>query len=634
MSMFKPIKPPGLTKSSKAFSDGFGMNTFGDMSLDIAPTLKSIPFLGDVPKRALKAAGREARWFSLPAGWELFKTGDISSSIYFVLSGSLGAFSTTPDGRSEFIGHIRAGEPVGEMALFEGAIDEDGDGIADNAPHTSSVYALRDTEILEISRAGFDRIVKAEPEILNSMIRLMLTRLREGRKPNRRNAPKVFALVATSPTIDLGLRARALKASLDRLGLTSHIVGESEGDEKPARFFDDLEANNDVVILISSVGASSWYRLSIRQADRIWVVGRADARPSIPLMPPDNSPARSLKLIDVLLLHHGTEREVSRPGEWLDAAGAARIFHWRGMDDAACDRLARVMAGRSVGLVLSGGGARAYAHIGVVRAFREANIPIDFIGGASMGAVVAGCVAMGWDDEEIDQRIRKAFVETNPLGDYNLPVVGMVRGKRVNNRLHEHFGDAEISDLEVPFFAVSTNLTDGTYRIHRRGLLRKALRATISLPGILPPVVDDGEVLVDGAVLNNFPTDVMRELHRGIVVGSDVARAPEGLKADDFVNPPGFLSWVWRNGFSAAPPIAGLLMRSATISVNPIAGRELVDMLVLPELRDIELRDWEAYDEAVEAGYKAARAAIQSGKLHDFCYGPSNNIPSVQMEPV
>ncbi len=610
------------------------MNTFGDMSLDIAPTLKSIPFLEDVPKRALKAAGREARWFALPAGWELFKAGEESSSIYFVLSGSLGAFRTAPDGRSEFIGHIRAGEPVGEMALFEGGIDEDGDGIADNAPHTSSVYALRDAEILEISRKGFDRLVKAEPEILNAMIRLMLTRLREGRKPNRRNAPKVFALVATSPTIDLKLRARTLKASLDRLGVKSKIVDENEGTDKPMGYFDELEANNDVVMLVSSVGDTAWYRLSVRQADRIWVVGRADARPSNPLMPEDNSPAHSLKLIDVVLLHHGSERRASRPIEWLDAAGAARVFHWQGMDHASCDRLARVMAGRSVGLVLSGGGARAYAHIGVVKALREANIPIDFVGGASMGAVVAACVAMGWDDTEIDRRIRKAFVETNPLGDYNLPVVGLVRGRRVNTRLHEHFGDAEIGDLDIPFFALSTNLTDGTYRVHRRGELRKALRATISLPGILPPVVHDGEVLVDGAVLNNFPTDVMSELHRGVVIGSDVSRAPEGLKAEDFENPPGFFRWVWNNGFSAAPPIAGLLMRSATISVNPLANREFVDMLVVPELKDIELRDWEAYDDAVAAGYESAKTAIASGSLLEFCYGPTNEVPSVKMEPV
>ncbi|WP_300376599.1 patatin-like phospholipase family protein [Henriciella sp.] len=604
------------------------------MSLNITPTLKTIPFLEDVPKRALRAAGREANWFSLPAGWELFKAGDISTSIYFVLSGSLGAFQKMGDGRSDFIGHIRAGEPVGEMALFEGTIDADGDGAPDNAPHTSSVYALRDAEILEISRAGFDRLIKAEPEILTAMVRLMLTRLREGRKPNKRNAPKVFAMVATSPTIDLRLRANSLKASLDKLGVKSRIIDEVEGTDQTGGFFDKLEADNDVVILISSIGDTSWYRLSVRQADRIWVVGRADARPSIPLMPEDDSPARSLKLIDVVLLHHSGERQAAKPVEWKDAAGAARLFHWEGMEGASCDRLARVMAGRSVGLVLSGGGARAYAHIGVVRALREAGIPIDFAGGSSMGAVVAACVAMGWNDDEIDARIRKAFVSSNPLSDYVLPVVGLVRGKRVNTRLREHFGDAEIGDLDIPFFAVSTNLTDGTYRVHRRGLMREALRATISLPGILPPVVYEGEVLVDGAVLNNFPTNVMRELHRGVVVGSDVSRAPEGLKAEDFTNPPGFFGWVFKHGFSSAPPIAGLLMRSATISVNPSAGRELVDVLVVPELRDIELRDWEAYEDAVKAGYDAAQKALASGELHKFCYGPKTEVPTVTVDPM
>lgn len=595
------------------------------MSLELTPTLKTIPFLGDVPKRALKAAGREAKWFALPAGWELFKAGDMAESIYFVLSGSLGAFKPMPDGRSDFIGHIRAGEPVGEMALFEGASDINGDGIPDNAPHTSSVYALRDAEILEISRKGFDRIIKADPGILTQMIQLMLTRLREGRKPNRRNAPKVFAFVATSPTIDVELRAEALAASLSRLGLTCRIIDEAEGREKPTGFFDELEASNDIVILVASVGDTSWFRLSTRQADRVWVIGRADARPSDPLMPAHDSPARSLKLVDVVLLHHSGEKRVSKPDDWLIAAGAARLFHWDGVAGPSCDRLARVMAGRSVGLILSGGGARAYAHIGVVRALREANIPIDFTGGASMGAVVAGCVAMDWDDEEIDRRIRKAFVETNPLGDYNLPVVGLVRGKRVNRRLMEHFANSEIGDLKIPFFAVSTNLTDGTYRVHRSGLLRQALRATISLPGILPPVVHEGEVLVDGAVLNNFPTDVMRELHRGLVIGSDVSRVPEGLKAEDFVDPPGFFKWVWRHGFSAPPPIAGLLMRSATLSINPTAGRELVDMLILPEIRDIELRDWKAYEDAVQAGYDAASKAIASGSLLEFCYGPNSS---------
>ncbi|MEL7482597.1 MAG: patatin-like phospholipase family protein, partial [Pseudomonadota bacterium] len=318
------------------------------------------------------------------------------------------------------------------------------------------------------------------------------------------------------------------------------------------------------------------------------------------------------KLVDVVLLHHGGERLAATPAQWLNAAGAARLFHWTGTKGQDCARLARIMSGRSLGIVLSGGGARAFAHIGVIRAIREHGLPIDFAGGTSMGAVVAACVAMGWDDDEIDRRIRKAFVESNPLGDYTLPVVGLVRGKRVQRRLCEHFGDTTIGGLEIPYFAISTNLTDGAFRVHRRGLVREALRASIALPGILPPVVSDGEVLVDGGVLNNFPADVMKEFHRGYTIGCDVSRQRAGFPGDEFETPPNFLQWVWKNGFSRTPPIASLLMRAATVSVDPSTGRDLTDMCIVPELRDIELRDWTDYDGAVEAGYQAAKEALTS----------------------
>lgn len=588
---------------------------FGTMKMNMTPTLKSIAFLKDVPQRAMRAAGKEARWFSLPAGKPLFVAGELADTIYFVLSGSLGAFSVNPTGGLDFVGHIRAGEPVGEMALFLGGIDLDGDGTVDDHPHTGSVYALRDSEVMAISRAGWERMVKAEPELMEAMMRVVLTRLGKAGQRNQRTAPKVFTLVSTSPTIDLSLRGRALKRACEAMGLTAVVVGEDEGDEKPAAFFDDLEQRHDVVILTSRIADSSWYRLSIRQADRIWVVGRADAKPSDPLLPDDDSPARALKLVDVVLLHSGTERQAAKPADWVKAAGASRIFHWTGVDGKDCDRLARIMCGISVGLVLSGGGARAYSHIGVVKAMREMGIPIDFIGGASMGSVIAGCVALGWSDDEIDYRIRKAFVESNPLGDYTLPVVGMVKGRRVDARLREHFGEAEIGDLELPFFATTTELNSGQTRVLRSGKLRHALRASISLPGILPPVVDGDELLVDGAVLNNFPVDTMRDLHRGYIIGSDVTRQPKGLNADEFAHPPSFLSWVLGHGFSSAPPIAGLLMRTATIRSNTAFGHDITDNLVLPELIDTELRDWEAYDATVESGYEAAKSSLKDFKL-------------------
>ncbi|MAI89727.1 patatin-like phospholipase family protein [Ponticaulis sp.] len=560
--------------------------------------LARIPLLKDIPARSLRAAEAQAVWFSVPGGGTLFDEGTSSDSIYFVLSGTLGAFRRAADGRVEFLGHIRPGEPVGEMAMLAGE------------PHSNSVLAVRDTEVIKLPRQTFMKMVRSSPEVMERLSRILLLRLRQTRRSNnQRGEPKVFALTAASPTIDLKLRARVLAEALARLGLSAAIVGE-EAEHQGASYFDALEASNDIVILTSTMGNSAWFKLSLRQADRIWVLARPDARPSTPLLPDENSPAKNFRLIDVVLIEHSNGRRVSEPPEWLDAAGAARCFHWGGVQGNDCNRLARVMAGRSVGVVFSGGGARAYSHIGVVRALREFNCPIDFVGGASMGAVIGACVAKGWDDDEIEFRIRKAFVESNPLGDYTLPVVSMVKGKRVDDRLKEHFGDTNIPDLHLPYFAVSTNLTTGAIHLHTRGRLRDALRATIALPGILPPFVENGEVLVDGAVLNNFPVNIMRQTHRGFIIGCDVARTPEGLAADDFIDPPGFAGWVLQHGMSEAPPIASLLMRTATLSVDPNAGRELTDILVVPELPNLDLRDWEEYDRAVEAGYESTREAL------------------------
>ena len=581
---------------------------FQFMNIELVPSLKSIPFLKDAPARALRAAGKEAKWFSLKAGSTLFEAGETSNSIYFVLSGTLGAFRPRENDSMEFLGHVRAGEPVGEMALFSGGREHSAE------PHTNSVYAMRDTEIMSISRAGFDRLIKAEPEILERLIRVILLRLRQSGRRSARSEPKVFAMVATSPTIHLEMRAETLKTTLNEMGLRATIVSRQEGEDKSAAYFDNLEKNNDIVILTAELGDHGWYKLAVRQADRIWIVGRADAVPSDPILERDNSPARQFKLVDVLLLHDAREELAATPGQWLSATGGERLFHWNGQKGPDLMRLARVMSGRSVGLVLSGGGARAFSHIGVIRALRERGIPIDFVGGTSMGAVVAACVAMGWDDAEIEARIRKSFVETNPLGDYTMPIVGLVRGRRVDKRLKEHFGDATIGDLDIPFYCVSTNLTDGDSRIHRRGFVRHALRSSIALPGILPPIVDDGDVLVDGGVLNNFPVDVMQSLHRGVIIGSDVTRQRDGFPADEFIEPPGFFGWAARNGLRRTPPIASLLMRAATVGVNPKANREHAHICVIPEISKLELRDWDAYEAAVEAGYQSAIETLDASE--------------------
>jgi len=589
------------------------------------PSLAQAPFLAGAPEDLLAAVTEASAWFSVPAGCPLFLAGETSEAMYFLMSGSLAAFRAKQGQEPALLGYIRPGEPVGEMSLIAGE------------PHSADVYAIRDSELLRVDRDQFERLAQNHPGLMERIARLMLSRARAepGRSP--RAQPKIFALFSSSPTIDLRLRARALQAAIQDLGRRCVIVGE-EGAAFTSAWFDALERENDIVLLFTPIADTTWFRIVLRQADRMWVLARGDALPSIPLFPDEGaSPAQRFRLVDLVVLHHGMDRKAASTEVWRAACDATRVFHWRGVEGPDCQRMARVMTAAAIALVLSGGGARAYAQIGVIRAFREAGAAFDLVGGTSMGAVIAACYAKGWNDEEIEVRIRRAFVESNPLGDYTLPVVAFSRGGRVDDRLQEHFGESLIEDLTVPFFCISTDLAAARPRVHRSGLLRRALRASISLPGVLPPVVDeDGGLLVDGAVLNNFPVDVAQSLHRGPIVGVDVARQLT-ITPEDFKDPPGFFSWVAAHGLQTAPPVASLLMRAATLAVDPWIGRKQTDILILPEMTDIDLQDWKRFDDAVAAGYEAATAALASsqdgllpGQTSPYAAGASRAVEAVE----
>lgn len=559
--------------------------------------LSFLPFLNRVEKSVLDAVEHEVEWFCLPAGKLLFREGDEADAIYLVRSGALAAFRNGALGRSDLIGYIRAGEPVGEMSML------------DETPHQASVYALRDSELVRLPKASFERLTNKHASLMRELSRMMLARLRGPRRAAG-SEPKVFALISTSPTIDIDYRAKELAATLQGMGVSCGIADESCADWSGQKL-DVLEQEHDIVLLTARFSDPAWARRAMGRADRMWLFARADARPSTPLLPDDPSPAMRLKLLDVVLLHPGGVSAASRPQDWANAADAARVFHWRQNQHAAdTARLARTLAGRSVGLVVSGGGARAYAHMGAIRALREAGMPFDFVGGASMGAIIAAGIALDWSDDELERRIRKAFVDSNPLDDWTLPVVSLAKGEKVDARLKEHFGDVEIAEMVRPFFCLSSNLASGRPQVHRTGSLRHALRASIAIPGLLPPVVVHGQILVDGAVFTNFPAREMRAFHRGPVVGVDVTRA-QGLNPADFENPPGFIEWVRKNGLKSPPPIASLLMRAATIGVadHRDIGREAADLLILPET-SIDIREWEKFEEVRDAGYDAAQGML------------------------
>ncbi len=537
-------------------------------------------------------------WFSLPGGQVLYETGEVADELYFVRTGRLAAIRHEEGQEPQFLGVIRPGEPAGEMALIAGT------------RHSASVVAIRDSEIMALPREDFFAAAEHNPELMIELARLMLERSRPTPGRSTIGEPSVFGFVGVSGEIATRELVEQIALEIQAFGYSVATAGE-EVLSAPTEWFSNVEHAHDFVLYAADYGQTAWKALVSRQVDRLFRVGRGDSEPPERV---DLFSSRTLQelLVDLVLIQPAAIARPTGSEAWIDALRPTRLFHMRDRNRADLTRFARTIAGLSVGLVLSGGGARAYAHVGAIHALRAAGVPIDFVGGASMGAIVAAGVAMGWDDAEIDERIRKAFVDSNPVDDIAFPLIAMTMGEKVRARLRENFGDVQIADLWLPFFCVSSNLTSGAYQLHRRGSLRHALRASIAIPGLLPPVTEDNNVLVDGAVMKTFPADIMRSMHLGPIVGVDVTRG-RSVTANDVARPISIWRWILSGDWRRGPPIVSLLLRAATVT----GGRELAanrlatDVLVTPAVEAIEIRDWRAYEPAKLAGEQAMAAALK-----------------------
>lgn len=544
------------------------------------------------------ALDADASWMALPGGTPLFEAGEPASALYRLVAGRLAEVEKVTDDGERLAAVHRPGAVIGAAPILS---DE---------PYGTTVTALRDSELLAIPADRVVALMRRNPEFLTELARSALSRMGAVSPADQRKS-SILGFVAVCDSVAMRELAERLARAMRALGLKVAVLG-AEADDSPPTLLSALEAENDYVLMAAERRELKFAIYCGRQIDRLILVGGAET--PLPEEPITFAAAaiQRHRLLDFLLVQPPDARRCANSDRWLSAAPASRLFQIRFGDDADMGRLARIYAGKSVGLALSGGGARAYAHMGVVRALRELGVPIDFLAGTSMGAVIAAGVAMGWDLQELDRRIREAFVESSPLNDIAFPLLAMTRGRRVDHRLEVHFGDTQISDLWRPFACVSTDLTTGGPYIHRRGLLRSALRASLSLPGVLPPVVQDGHVLVDGALVRNLPVDVVREQHDGATIGVDVA-VSEGLWPDDLLLRPSGWRWLTSGAWRKGPPIVSVLIRSATLpSVTALAAiRDSRIVEIVPDVEGVGLQDWNAYDPAVEAGYRATMKAAE-----------------------
>ena len=536
--------------------------------------LRDCTDLAGVDPSALEALSIGAVHFSLPAGHLLFEAGSDPDGVYLLASGRLGV--KTP-ARTGLTAEIEGGELVGEAGWLLGT------------PRSATVIALRDSELLLVPNAVLDRVAAHSTHFSLALARLCARRLRHsnalGYKPKRAH---IFAVVPNSIEVDVADFAARLVDELGKSGRTE-LVWDARATTHTATWFNQIEQLNDYVVYVANWAASGWTRQCCRQADVILMAapaqGRADAWPAGIA---EAAVARGAR-VELALLHAGT----IRPGaaaRWLETLTVTQHHHIA--EPADYSRLARLLTRRGVGLVLSGGGARGFAHLGLIRALREAHVPLDFLGGASIGAIIAAGVAMGWGDAEMQQRYRRSFVDTNPVNDYTFPLLALTRGKKVSRLLEREYGDARIEDLRLPYFCVSANLTTGRLYEHRTGSIADALRASVAIPGVMPPVFQKDGVLVDGAAINNLPVDVMQSHAPGFVIGCDVG-------AD-------------RNFGERRVNIFQVLMHAGMINsaASERAQRELADVLLKPPLPNIDLLNWQAFDRAIQAGYDYARAAL------------------------
>jgi predicted acylesterase/phospholipase RssA/CRP-like cAMP-binding protein len=560
----------------------------------------------------------------------LFRQDDPADGLYLLVRGRLQVWIEPAEGEGKgprLVAEVAPGETVGEIGLLSGG------------PRSASIRAMRDSLLLRMDTDAFDRIALRNPGLTRHLAGGIATRLRD-RTAGGPTARRQFAAVALLPlddgptTHDLVERlARALSARGPVRILSSRSVAAVEGialPERPgapvsAQTVDWLASEEDrhrFVLYVADAGATPWSDLALRHADLVLLVGDA-SRPAArrpwesQLLDAPGGPVARKALV---LAHAGKPVPITGTQAWLRDRHLDFHLHLRGGVAADFDRLVRVIDGSALGLVLGGGAARGFAHLGVYQAFVEAGRAIDWIGGSSIGAIMGAGIALDLPPAEAIALARAAFVEGKPFGDLTLPVVSLLRGRRME-RLIGTFLGGEIEDLPLPFFCVSTSLGSGQSRLHDHGSLPLALRASASLPGVFPPAVVDGQLSIDGGILDNLPVARMRARPVGRVVAVDVT-ARQSYEVDYPAVPS---SWQVLAGrylpFGRryrVPGFMSVLLKAAevgTMTSAREAGRR-ADLLIRPDVARFSLTNVKAFDDVVAAGLASGRESVAT--LQDY----------------
>ena len=540
-------------------------------------TLAGVPLLAGADAEALEALAADAYPRRVLAGEWLIREGDDAEDLYVVLRGRLRAVAGV-DADRRTLRVLGPGAAIGELALLTGSV------------RSASVQAVRDSTLLQLGRGRFVELMERDPRFAAAVARELAAQLQlSGGLAAPPTRPALIALRRLDPGVPLEAVASSLARALSAYGPVEVLDADAAGTSAVER----AEDENAHVLLVDEAGAGVWSDLCARQADRTLLVATAESPP-----PGEASPDA-----DLVVLGPSSGGALRALLDAVQPRAHHRLASTEPSDPGAA-RLARRLVGRALGVVLSGGGARGFAHIGALAELEADGIDVDRYGGCSMGSFIAAMAAAGWSARDIRDRCHEELVRHSPFNDYTLPRVALIRSRKAARMFDRLFGEMTIEELAKPLFTVSADLLSSRLVVHRRGSLTEAVGASMSIPGLVPPLSRSGRLLVDGGVLNNLPIDAMADSGEGPIVAVDVVRRLEASAVDE---PP-------------LPSIMETLSRATVLGSVERAerNRELALLVITPDTQDIPLRDFRALDRAVEAGRAAARAALDAGAREEI----------------
>lgn len=555
--------------------------------------LGGVAMFAELSSTERRAIADRAETIRLESGEWLFRQGDAADAMYVVRSGRLEVLREADEDELELLDDLGRGSIIGELGLLSAGT------------RAASIRSRRDATLLRVDRDAFTEML-ADARFATGIARALGDQLRLSRRLDARIQTKAVTIAVVRRPSDPRAAAveRELTSALGELSevvrvdeeiVRRHSPGEDLGVAL-AEVLDRVETHHELVVLCGGSGAEDgWLRCCLRQADR--VVLMIDAHTASWRSIPERD---RLSGCTAVLLDPPGDPAISK---LLDALAPRTTHRVRGGDDVR--RLARRLAGRAVGLVLSGGGARGFAHLGVVAELDAAGITIDRVGGASMGAFIGALLAQGLDVDEIEARCYREFVRHNPIGDYALPRRSLTRGSRARAMLDRNL-EGLIEDLPRSYFCVTTDIISAQLVVHRRGELATAVGASMCIPGISPPVVIGQRLLVDGGVLDNLPISTMAAEREGPIIAADVTQPEQRSLAPD-----------------EAPPQIGLIdtlarvMNLGTTDTEAL-GKRLADLLITPDKDDVGRLEFHMLDTMREAGRRATLSALENAPASVF----------------